>query len=536
MSAIHNKIEIYQSGSLSHTLTNVCDELTFKNVLNNVGTFSVALPAKNGNTYQYYDIVKGDQIKIYLSTTGTFSSTPNFMGKIYQIAGSVSKEEGFLRVLSGKDNGEILQRKLLHAYYFDDVDADDVVAKVISDLSLGSDIDVETQNVSIPVETETYLDIMSRVSDYWIDATHKVNKDFYVDIGDAGHFNGHLIWKARPLRSVGTETISTSNTNLVAYKVWRSLEEKNNIRVLGDNSKCLPSDFYTDDQDNYSDATTDWTLEAGTTLTADANHTRGDYSIKGHRDASDGDNELVFYRAITASTPLGIGRDKFKRVSFKWYVAQNTINEVIFLCPDYSNYVGFYLLGPEDTWNSTSRTFKKLSDFPISVGSPDLDDCHYIGFIAASLVDIAIDLYIDDLVIDDCSFSGTASSGAADKDLEVTDTQLKSDAECASRANTLLYQYSSIPARVDVVLTGNTNVLIGDRVPVTIAQENIAAANYDVLSVTQTVSKGGFVTSASMVETGDIRYLPPMNERESTLKAINNLRAVAKGVEMAGFK
>jgi len=74
-------------------------------------------------------------------------------------------------------------------------------------------------------------------------------------------------------------------------------------------------------------------------------------------------------------------------------------------------------------------------------------------------------------------------------DLVVIDDNLRSDAECESRANTLKAKLKDPTTQIDVLTTLNLNILIGDRLSMTIPAEGIAAANYDVLSVEHTLSE-----------------------------------------------
>jgi hypothetical protein len=83
------------------------------------------------------------------------------------------------------------------------------------------------------VRTESYWSILQKVSDYWYDASTKVQKDFCVDT------DGELVWKARPWRTVGVETL----TLLHDYKLTQDiLASKNSITVYGAANSFLPND------------------------------------------------------------------------------------------------------------------------------------------------------------------------------------------------------------------------------------------------------------------------------------------------------
>jgi len=542
------KIEIYNGANLLHTVTskptNVpsgCDasELKYKDVLTTgIGTFSFALACSVAGRYS--NVAVDDTARIWLSTTGSFSGDPQFRGTIYQIAGVGSGEEGHTRVFTGLGRGEILTRRLKHGKQWYDTHAHLIVDSIAASLGLGTgeidpDAGMGALHETINVETETYFDLLSRISDYWVTAGagDQVKKDFYVDV------NNNLVWKGRPIRSL-PDVESFTDGQYISYSVRRNLEEvKNNIRVIGQNTKRYPT---VANDDALTDLVTDWSLDNGDHVTAETDRKVGSYSIKGLRHAGTGTNEIFFHRTIP-ECKISIGKDKYKRVNFWWKAtALFSMPRVSLFCPDHDNYVCSYVnadtstLPPNNTWQQVSIPFGLPSDFSFELGTPNYDDCHAIGFQQGSLLDLEMDLFVDQLYLDDCSYSGVASSGSADKDCEVTDQQLKSDAECTSRANALLYQKSTVPISVTLEVPGNMNVLIGDHLPVTIAEEALSATHFDVLTVEQSLTAStGHRTTFSGVNSSDTRVVSPRNAYEGIAARLNSYRIIAKGSQLIGI-
>jgi len=89
--------------------------------------------------------------------------------------------------------------------------------------------------------------------------------------------------------------------------------------------------------------------------------------------------------------------------------------------------------------------------------------------------------------------------------MEVTDDKLHSDSDCQKRAETLLYQLKDTPTQITMTVNGNSNILIGDRLSITLANEGISAANYDVLAVEQIFDLNCWITRATMIDSANVR-------------------------------
>jgi len=77
-------------------------------------------------------------------------------------------------------------------------------------------------------------------------------------------------------------------------------------------------------------------------------------------------------------------------------------------------------------------------------------------------------------------------------------------------------------------------VLIGDRISITLAPENISAVDFDVLTVEQLWGKDeqGWTTHVIMVDSGDIREPPVATQKEFSIKQARMRSVIEKGVKM----
>jgi hypothetical protein len=74
---------------------------------------------------------------------------------------------------------------------------------------------------------------------------------------------------------------------------------------------------------------------------------------------------------------------------------------------------------------------------------------------------------------------------------------------------------------------GNTNILVGDRIPVTLPLDNITAQDMDVVAVEHNYTQNAlFTTTPSFIYTGDIRVLPPSNPFDATNRQLQHLKSV----------
>jgi len=544
------KIQTLTGTTQDYEITDDLVNVHVKDVLNGVGTFNFVLPTVKGTTsqsYLYTDIAINDYAKIYFwdSDGGSCPATPNFKGRICKISTPLTLDSGYYRVFEGKLLTEILQKRIKPAKYWVDTEIDDIIAEIISDLSLGSDIDVDTTAVTIYSEDDSYLDLIRKLSDMWVSAGSQVKKDFYVDAGDVGHPNGHLVWKTRPLR-VSSENL-TVGTNIITYNVLRDKDSVRNsitaygyqgkIGVPGQDGRCEPSDK---DAWTEPDPPVGWTVVHGTLTSQSATPKVGSYNLCGVGELTGGNKIMHFYRS-------GLGLTEFGK---KAYNTLNFYEEVRLYAPDASNY--FYkAFNPTGSWVFRQYQLGQNQEYNVDtnptgawskIGSPLWNNIDAVCFYYFKSGNNSFTIYLDGLYFGHGRFRYTASSAPSitayeQQDMQIVDDSLISDANCATRAETLLYQLKDAPTRIDIETTGNTNLLIGDQLTLSIPAEGITAQPYDVLSVEHDFTKVGLKTKVSVVNSNvtptliNIRQLPSGTPYEAISKQFDIQREIAKGLQ-----
>lgn len=538
------RIEVWKpgGGSALYTFTSEVASIRTKEVVTDgVGNFSFTIPTKKGDRFKYYDIDLHDTVKIWLAY-GSVPTDPIFVGKVGSISACMDSMQGYGRVISGLSQGEILLNRLKKNKMWTTTDATTVVSAFASDLSLGTSYTgdaSDTTHVTLEVATKNYFELMQEISDYY-DAANSIKKDFYVDIGDAGHTTGHLVWKTRPFRSSGVSTL-TVNKNILDYNVLRQKEPvRNDILVYG---KAIL--MYPETQDEWTDDPlhANWSLTQGTALTIEA----GDNKVGSHYIKATGDKDLVASHTLCKlkfTFPDNIHQSLHGQYDTLAFYARTPIispsnSFKIRLCTDSSNYF-------ETTYDKSTTTDWEYLEFPLGYtqtysndfpngiwtanGSPEWIDLDYIEFYQEwDNQDESSSIRLDDLWFKPRRPSGTATNAASiasygQRDLEVVDERLRTNAECTARAEALLWQKKDAPIQIDVLVLGDTNILVGDRLSMTIPAENILTTNFDVISVEHFLTAKGFNTKAIMVNSGEIRSPVENNMVRSLINQSNAIR------------
>lgn len=537
------KIETYTGAVLDHTITSDAINIRVKETLTeNVGTFSFTVPTKkNGDTYYYNDIAVNDKIKIYLGYDSISASDLVTIGKVYQIAGPLSTESGYLRAITGRNQGEILKRRLKGMKEWVNVDASVFVTELANDLSLGTgEIATDTTDVNFTVDIdkhETYLSLLQKVSDYWYNAGTQIKKDFYVDT------DNNLVWKSRPIRTSGVETLTVGD-NIIAYQVFRDLDcVRNKIWVYGAAELATPTDkdSWTEDltkpnnQLDHADGT--WTCFSGAaTISIDtANEIVGSNCVKTAGGAATGlvfdfDNgkepNANYYPSFTSQVYVATGHEQ---VCIRFTDDSGDDNEAI----------KWFTAKPNEWSIITSKCGSKNADlwsYPkANVSVFDWSGIKKIEWITSTTA--GVDFYVDGAFFNSRRFLNTAEDATSQsnygvREMVVVDDALGSTAECEMRGEALLYQLKDPPIRLDVTVPGNTGLKIGDRLPMTIPAENISAVNFDVITVIHTFNKNqGFRTNATMLDSGSLRYAPPISMNEVLVDQFKRQKETAKGIQ-----
>lgn len=473
----------------------------------NVGRFSFSLPTKFGTLYKYNDVAVFDKVKIWLDY-GTVPVDPLFAGRILRINAPLATETGYVRVFKGRDLSEVLLRRFKRDKAWVSTGASTIVTELANDLSLGTgEITADATSVNLTVETEPYFDVLQRISDYY-DVGGSVLKDFFVDISN------NLRWKTRPLRTVGVETLAVGDNIETCDPTYDVDLVYNKIRVYGEAGTFKPPD-----QDaSWTENTTDWTADTGENLRADVPKQVGTYAIYCY--TGNLADTVDFYRTITSTNIRFINELRFY-IFLDTGAATADPCDVRLHAPDASNYFKASL------GNSAGWTFKTLQlgasnmydadknpngDWT-AVGSANWWDIRKIQFIVTYPIDdqeTAVDgmYFVPDRYVYTAE-DGTSQTDYGIRDFEHFDDHLTSNSDCEKRAKTFLYQLKDLVTRLDVTTPGNPNILIGDRLSMTIPAENISAENFDVVSVTHMLNKMiGFKTLCSMVNTANTRNMP----------------------------
>lgn len=515
------RIKIYDNAlsALTHTITTDILSCSFTDVLTtDVGSFMFTVPAQNGFDNVYDDIGNHYFVQIELGYNGSY--THLFSGRITDFTTQVG--ETSLRVFEGKGAGECMERIFKRNKRWQNTAASTIVTELYGDLGAevaSGSIDVDTTQETITVETESIFDVLKKASDYWYDGSTKVTKDF--GVGKDRNF----FWKSRPIRTSGVETIS----NLTNYTLKRAiLGSKNNIAVFGAASAPYPID-----RDYFTESATGWTAYNGTVTaeTGGIGVKAGTYRIH---------TEGTSYISIEYPLPKRIYLRDINTLNF-WYYHSAYNPKVYLYAPDDSNCFYADLTGTASTWTFFEESLGENAEYDADerpsgiwkkTGNPNWWDIESVAFISESSTgaftfDVDKLWFYPERVTDDASDS-TNITAYGERESEYYDDKLLTETECTKRVNTLLYQQKPRVLRLDFTVPGNTNILIGDRLSITLPLDNISAESFDVVSVTQTYNKApqGFTTTAHCLGTADTRRLPPMTPLESIRLSQKNTREV----------
>lgn len=521
------QIKVYNTlDVLTHTITTDILNASFTDEFTTgVGSFSFTVPALAGRTNTYDDIGNFFKVEIYPGYAGSY--THLFTGRITDMSTQANNEP--TRTFIGKGLGEILERHLAKNKRWLDVDASVIAADLADDLGFTgatADIDTDTNDETITAASETYFDVLRKVSDYWYDASHQVKKDFGVDK------DGVFFWKARPIRTSGVETISS----ILNYDLKLStIASKNNIQVLGAASAPVPVDY-----DAWTDSLDYWTAATGELSLFDTSPKEGSYWVKNTCDEYDLqlDFMLTFPRTINTRT--------INKLSF-WLTHDTPYAdtaEMKIYAPDSDNYFLYQLnknpetkfyeitLGDSNVYDVTNNPTGEL----VAEGTPDFWNMKAVRFYYADDELIvshtaAIDklyFYPERWQYLTTAEDATSQTSYGEREAEYTDDTLTTAAQCRKRQETLLYQQKDRIIRLDFTVIGNTNILTGDRLTITLPLDNLTAQAFDVVSVTQTFSKAplGYQTTARCLNTTSTRRLPPMSPLESIKLNLQGTRDV----------
>lgn len=532
-----------------YTITDFVNLYTREILTSGVGnfTFQVYSHKDFSGTYTYPLIDVGDTVKVWMDWD-TVAGNPNFIGKVTKRSGPIKTPIGWLREISGLSQGEILLRRHKKNKFYTGTNASVIVAEWANDLSLGvGDITADARQPNIEVVTKPYFDLLRHISDYWVDGANKIKKDFWVDL------DFDLVWKVRPLRTAGVESLGMSDF-LVDPQVIRDVESvKNNIQIYGhagnvgipgDVGRAMPSDL-----DLWTvDLIGNWVEDLGT-ISVDAGRKKtGANSLKCVPELIEGTYYGNFRRDVSTAVQF-FGNPKYQTVNFWNYLesAAAPTLEIRLFAPTSSDMfqadLGTVLSAQwTDNWKSFEMGKNQEYDSEKNptgpwkkTGSPNWSNIQWVDFRYENAA-ANPSWWIDELYFGHGRFRGSASDLAGggssgglygQRDYELIDDKLKSDTECTQRAETILFMRKDLPIQIKIAVLGNDNVLVGDRLSMTIPSEAISAVNYYVFVVENTMNLDNWITQATMVNSVNTRQTLPSRPIDYIARAHRQLRELA---------
>jgi len=557
------KLETYTGAVLDHTIEKECVAYRFKTALTGqIGTFSFTLPGVKGIKKKYDDIAVFDKVKLYLGYD-TVGATPLFVGRIENIQ-NVWTRTGYLRVFSGRDQAEVSTRLIRHQWAHDGADSHTVVDKWADDMGLGKDTDAEATNVTILSHEDKYNSLLHEVCDY---AT-SINRDWYVDV------NNNLVYRDRPIRSVGVSTLTVGD-NLRSYNLTRNVREVyNKFWVFGaseptqdDTAVCAHGLDLSDtdlpaNHEDFDETINHWTIDSksgtGTViLGAAAPHCGSNYVVLSVAADNAVDDEWIWGQRDLQTT-LRIKNSA--RLDWYWAFQTNAASPAMIdyyvqlNAPDTSNYFRYSIPAADYPVHNTG-THYHMSLGPafegltgqgvwIRTGDPswyDIQDLRFYGQAntveaeAGDYLQFRIDcIYFSSLRWHDLDEDAGSQTSYGVREMLVVDDRIHSNTDASNYAAVLKDRYKNVPLQLDVLMPLDTNLLIGDRIAVTIANENLSAQNFDVIQVEQGMTKElGFTTAATLVSEERIRHLLKTTSGAEILRDIKNATVrLAKNVQV----
>ena len=523
-----SKIEVWQDGALLYTITSDALSIRIREVLTDaVGTFEFSLPTKKNGDYLYNDINPFDTVKIWLAYDSV-GATPLTIGKIYQITAPLQLQQGFIRVFAGKNQGEILERRIKGRKAWVNTGASTIVTELANDLSLGTgQIEADATSVTMTSDADTYFELLRRLSDFWYDSGNQIKKDFFVDV------NNNLVWKTRPLRTANVETL-TVGSNLLNYNLLIDTNSlKNKILVYGKKAPFNPKDPTVLGRKNPSDGdgwtyATGWTATKGTVSRSSTFPKVGSDCLRCHENAT---HECQFSRTFSQVWVEGL--EGYGAIEFWARRTSGLIDnkgQVRILCPDSSNYFqadftdpgasglwGFtrFAIGEHNIYNVTTNPEGQW----VQTGNATWENMQGIEFYAAS--GSSLDFDVDGLCFNFGRWRSSAENATSQtnyglRELSIVNDDLGSDLDCQRHAESQLYQKKDPVKRLDFVTYGNPNILIGDRLTITLPAENITDQYFYVTTVEHIFTDKGWQTTVLALDTINTRIPPPITDREVT--------------------
>jgi len=511
------KIETYTVAVKDYTIEKDCVAYRVKTALTGqLGNFSFSLPGMRGLTKCYDDIAVWDKVKIYLGYDSV-GVAPLFVGRVENIQNRWVNDQ-YVRIFSGRDQGEVTTRLIRHQWNSDSRTAHEVVDKWCDDCGLGkTEVDADATVVEIISHQSKYAPLLRDICDY---AT-SIDKDWYVDV------DNNLVWKVRPIRAAGVPTL-TVGENVKNYNLTRNVREVYNkfwvfgaseptvddTAVCAHGIDCSPTDLPANHED-FDETIASWTSDSksGTETViqgAAAPHCGTFYVVSARLDwywayqTNDGGDVMTDYYVILLAPDIDN--------CFKY-----TIDAADY--PAFNTGTHYYLnLGPAfEGAGGTGCWFR--------IGDPDwynIQDLRLGGTVdttagAGAFLQFRIDcLYFSGLRWSAFDEDAGSQTSYDVRPQDVVDNRIHSNTDASNYAAVLKDRYKDVPLQLDVVMPLDTNLLIGDRIPITIPKENLSAQNFDVITVEHIMAKDmGALTRGTLVSKARMRV--PLKTTDSNV-------------------
>jgi len=527
------KIETYTVAVKDYTIEKDCVAYRVKTALTGqLGNFSFTLPGMRGLTQCYDDIAVWDKVKIYLDYDSV-GATPLFVGRIENIQNRwiSGPPPQYVRIFSGRDQGEVTARLIRDQWSSGGGTAHDVVDKWCDDCGLGkTEVAADATAVDVVSHQSKYAPLLRDICDY---AT-SIDKDWYVDV------DNNLVWKVRPIRDTGISTL-TVGENVKSYNLTRNLREVyNKFYVFGASEPtvddtavcdhgldCSPTDLPANHED-WDETLNDWTCDSksGTDsliLGAAAPHCGDKYVIVSVAWGDSVADEWVWQQR--AFNVLRVKDSARLDWYYRFVSPGNTLQSayVMLLAPDTSNYFIYHIDSSNFPAENTGTHFYAMCGPAYEaiagnekwqrVGDPDWYNLQGIRFYSLVDTDASeglqqfIDcLYFSSLRWHDLDEDGGSQTSYGVRPMLVVDDRIHSNTHASNYAAVLKDRHKDVPLQLDVVMPLDTNLLIGDRIPITIAKENLSAQDFDVIIVEHLMTKElGTLTRGTLVSKARMR-------------------------------
>jgi hypothetical protein len=319
----------------------------------------------------------------------------------------------------------------------------------------------------------------------------------------------------------------TVGTNVLNYTLTRDVKPvANYVTVYGAKRKTWPTtyDGVTEQTGAETPADDGWTglgTESWSAVSAINSE-----SVATTRAATTSNSLVQDFPSITALDMSGWKKNSYDLLTFWMQVtddpdASGRLAAVQMYAPDVGNmyvqFIGDQVLGLDEWFKVTLPVGDDyVGAFPYgewaaTVGTPSWANVQSITVSYVSVANGVIAFLIDGFEISGCRFSSYATDAASvaaygRRDYEMVDNKLGSDSECQQRAETILYQRKDPVVEAEVTVNGNANILIGDRIALTLPKEGITTSNFDLTRVTNNFAQGGWTTTFKSVNSGNLRY------------------------------